>query len=92
MISQFLREKGLINIQRHAYALDFSCGAEMHEAAYQDLMMNYPLLSPFLVKMGITTKEDFDQLCDQISYEMQEPIFRGLWFFLSVWGTKPNLA
>jgi SAM-dependent methyltransferase len=90
MITQFLKEKGLIDLQRHAYALDFSFGAEAHEAAYQDLMMNYPLLSPFLVKKGFTTKEDFDQICDQISYEMQEPTFRGNWFFLSVWGTKPN--
>ena len=90
MISQFLREKGLINIQRHAYALDFSFGAEAYEATYQDLMMNYPLLSTFLVKMGLTAKEEFDQLCDQVSVEMQEPTFRGLWFFLSAWGTKPN--
>ena len=78
MISQFLRESGLINIQRRAYALDFSFGAEAHETMYQNSMMSYPLLSPFLVKMGITTKEAYDKLCDQISYEMQKPIFRGI--------------
>jgi len=50
------------------------------------------LLSPFLVKMGVTAKEEFDQLCDQISYEMQTSAFRGLWFLLSVWGTKLDLV
>jgi SAM-dependent methyltransferase len=90
MISQFLRESGLINIQRRAYALDFSFGAEAHETMYQNSMMSYPLLSPFLVKMGVTTKEEYDQLCDQISYEWQIPTFRGLFFLLSVWGTKPD--
>jgi hypothetical protein len=92
MISQFLRESGLIDIQRHAYTIDYSFGAETYETSYQNLMMTYPRLSPFLVKMGVTTKEEYDQLCDQISYEWQMPTFRGLWFLLSVWGTKSDLA
>jgi hypothetical protein len=33
---------------------------------------------------------EFDRLYQQLSVEMQEPRFRGLWFFLSVWGTKPE--
>ena len=92
MIAQFLKEYGLTNIQRHAYALDFSFGTEAHETTYQNFMMGYPLLSPFLVKMNITTKEEYEQLCDQISIEMQNPAFRGLWFLLSVWGTKPSVV
>jgi ubiquinone/menaquinone biosynthesis C-methylase UbiE len=92
MISQFLRESGLLNLQHQAYGLDFSFGTEAHETTYQNFMMGYPLLSPFLVKKGVTTKEEYAQLCDQISVEMQEPTFRGLWFLLSVWGTKPSVA
>jgi ubiquinone/menaquinone biosynthesis C-methylase UbiE len=92
MISQFLRENGILNLQRHAYGLDFSFGTEAYETEYQNAMMGYPLLSPFLVKMGVTAKEEFDQLCDQISYEMQTSAFRGLWFLLSVWGTKLDLV
>lgn len=88
MIAQFLKEYGLSNIQRHAYTLDFSFGTEAHETTYQNFMMGYPLLAPFLVKMGVVTKEDYDQLCNQLSIEMQMPAFRGLWFLLSVWGNK----
>jgi ubiquinone/menaquinone biosynthesis C-methylase UbiE len=90
MIAQFLRESGLINVQRHAYVLDYSFGTEAYETMYQNFMMGYPLLSPFLVKMGVTTKEEYDHLCDQTSVEMQKSMFRGLWFLLSVWGIKPN--
>ena len=92
MISQFLKGGGLIDHHHRAYAVDFSFGAEAHETMYQDCMMHYPLLSPFLVKKGVTTKEEFDQLLDQISYEFQEPTFRGLWFLHSAWGVKPNTA
>jgi SAM-dependent methyltransferase len=92
MITQFLKESGLINIQRRAYALDYSFGTEAYETSYQNLMMTYSLLSPFLVKMGVTTKEEYDQLCDQASVEMQKSTFRGLWFLLSICGTKPDPA
>ena len=92
MITQFLRDSGLVDIQRHAYALDYSFGTEAYESSYQNFMMTYPRLSPFLVKLGITTKEEYEQLCDQTSVEMQKSTFRGLWFLLSVWGTKPDSA
>jgi SAM-dependent methyltransferase len=92
MISQFLKGGGLINLHHRAYAVDFSFGAEAHETMYQDCMMHYPLLSPFLVKKGVTTKEKFDKLLDQISYEFQESTFRGLWFLHSAWGVKPETA
>jgi len=92
MTTQFLRDSGLINIQRRAYALDYSFGTNAHETSYQNFMMHYPLMSPFLVKLGVTTKEEYDQLCDRSSVEMQMSAFRALWFLLSVWGTKPDLA
>lgn len=92
MISQFLKENGLINLGRHAYTIDYSFGAATYETSYQNVMMTYPRLLPFLVKMGVTTKEEYDRLCDQISYEWQTPTFRGLWFLFSVWGIKPSVA
>src|SRR6266567_1105699 len=89
VLSQFLREAGLGNIQHQAYALDYSYGTEAHETMYQNTMITYPLLLPFLLKMGVTTREEFDRLYEQIAAETQEPEYRGLWFYLSVWGTKP---
>src|SRR5437667_425536 len=90
ILSQFLREAGLGNIQHQAYALDYSYGTEAHETMYQNTMITYPLLLPFLLKMGVTTREEFDRLYEQIAAETQEPEYRGLWFYLSVWGTRPG--
>ena len=90
MLGQFFRDAGLVNIQRQAYALEYSYGTEAHETWYQNIMIAYPLLLPFLLKMGVTTKEEFDRLYEQIGAEMQQPEFRALFFLLSVWGTKPE--
>lgn len=88
VLSQFLRDAGLTNLRHAAHALDYSYGTEAHETLYQDNMIATPLLLPFLLTTGVTTKEEFDRLYQRMSEEMQEPAFRGLWFFLSVWGTK----
>jgi ubiquinone/menaquinone biosynthesis C-methylase UbiE len=89
MLAQFLRDVGLTDIRRHAYALDYSYGAEAHKTYYQNLMMAFPLAAPWIVKMGVTTKEEFERLYNQASVEMQQPDFHGMVFILSVWGTKP---
>ncbi len=89
VLGQLMREAGLVNLRRQAYALDYSYGTEAYETFYQEWVMGTPLLLPFLHGMGVTTKEEFDRLYEQMVEEMQEPAFRGLWFFLSVWGTKP---
>jgi len=90
MLGQFMRDTGLTNLQHRAYALDYSYGTEAYETLYQEFVIGTPLLFPFLSHMGVTTKEEFDRLYEQMTEEMQEPAFRGLWFFLSVWGSKPE--
>jgi ubiquinone/menaquinone biosynthesis C-methylase UbiE len=89
MLGQFLRDAGLSHIHQQAYALDYSSGTELNEAWYQNLMIAYPLMLPFLLKTGVTTKEEFERLYEQMSLEMQAPEFRGTIFMLSVWGTRP---
>ncbi|MBV8822087.1 MAG: methyltransferase domain-containing protein [Chloroflexi bacterium] len=89
LLIQFLRDIGLTNIQRHAYALDYSHGTEAHEPNYQNFMMTFSLMAPWFVKMGVITKEEFERLHNQASVEMQQPDFHGTLFFLSAWGTKP---
>ncbi len=88
VLRQFMREAGLTNLQHQAYALDYSYGTEAYETFYQEFVIGTPLLLPFLQGIGVTTKEEFDRLYEQMVEEMQEPAFRGSWFFLSVCGTK----
>lgn len=90
MLAQFLRNAGLLNVKHQAYALEYSFGTEAYETYYQNLMMALPLVAPWLIKLHMTTQEEFARLSEDISYEMQEASFRGLLFFLSVWGIKPE--
>ncbi len=89
-VVQDMEQKQVTNLQHRAYALDYSYGTEAYETLYQEFVIGTPLLLPFLLHMGVTMKEEFDPLYEQMTEEMQEPEFRGLWFFLSVWGTKPE--
>ena len=89
MLSHFLRQAGLMDIRHHAYALDYSYGTEEHKTWYQNTLMAFPRATGWLTQQGLTTREEFERLCDRVSAEMQEPDFRAMLLFLSVWGTKP---
>ncbi len=86
----FLAAAGLINLKKHAYYIDYSYGTEQHETWYKQTLLMYPRLAPLLIKTGVATRQEIEQICEQISIEMQEPDFRGGLFFLSVWGMKPE--
>ncbi|HZU03076.1 MAG TPA: methyltransferase domain-containing protein [Ktedonobacteraceae bacterium] len=91
MLTHFLREAGLEDIQYKAHAIDYSHGTEAHKKWYQNALYGYPLLLPFMQKAGVITEKEFDHLYQQALDEMQEPGFRGLFSFLSVWGTKSTV-
>jgi ubiquinone/menaquinone biosynthesis C-methylase UbiE len=90
MLGRLLRDAGCINIQKAAYAIDFSFGMEEYTSEYQDLRTFLKLIQPFLVKVGVTTQEEVNALYNRAMAEMQSPDFCGIWPFLSVWGTKPE--
>ena len=89
MLTQFLREAGLADMQYKAHASDYSYGTQAHESWYQNALYGYPLLLPFMQRAGVITQKEFDQLYQQTLDEMREPEFRGLFLFLSAWGRKP---
>jgi SAM-dependent methyltransferase len=90
MLGRLLRDAGCINIQKAAYAIDFSFGMEDYVSEYQDLRTFLKLIQPFLVKVGVTRQQEAEVLYQRAMEEMQSPDFCGIWPFLSVWGTKPE--
>ena len=84
-----LRDVGLQNIHRTPFSLDFSSGSMAHEVWYHNLMIAYPLMLPYLLKMEVVTQNDFHQLYEQLSLDMMEETFRGEFFLLSASGMKP---
>lgn len=88
MLPRFLKEAGYQDIQHMAHAIDFSVGAEAHASTVQDLGVLTELLKPFLIKMGVITREELDALIEEMAVEGYTSDFCGLWYYLSVWGTK----
>ncbi len=89
MLAHFLREAGCSDIRQQAYALDFSAGAPAHFSHYENYKVGFKLAQSFLVQAGVTTQEELDQLYEQMLADMLSEHFRGVLYFLCVWGTKP---
>ena len=89
MLGGFLRKIGCINIQQMAHVIDFSFGTEDYEGFRRDWMVFNKLVQPFLIKMGVTTQEEADQLYAQMEFEMLQDDYRGIMYILTAWGEKP---
>src|SRR2546421_2811274 len=89
MLGRFLRDAGYQHIQQKAHVLDCSMGMEAYGSFYQDFMIGLKLLQPFMIKMGVTSEEEFEDQYQRALAEMMMNDFNGVWFYLSAWGTKP---
>jgi ubiquinone/menaquinone biosynthesis C-methylase UbiE len=89
MLETFLRSEDCQDIQRKAYVIDFSAGAPAHFSHYENYKVAAKLIQPFLIKAGVATQEELDELYEQLLADMLSDSFRGLFYFLSVWGRKP---
>ena len=89
MLSRFLREAGCVDIHHMAHAIDYSTGTEAHGAMYTNSKVVFKLSQPFMRKMDVAKQELLDALYDQALREMASEDFCGIWFYLTVYGTKP---
>ncbi len=90
MLELFLREAGCRDFQRKAHVLDFSAGTKGNRGVFENYKVIMKLIQPFLLKVGISNQNELDRLYEQMLIELQSADFRGLWYFFSVWGRKPN--
>lgn len=90
MLSRLLRDAGYQHMQKTAHVIDYSTGEHAHGDFYQNFMTAFKLMQPFLIKTGVTTQEEVDALYYRALEEMQADDFCGLWYFLTVWGNKPE--
>ena len=88
-LGYFLRGAGYQNIRQTPYIVDYSAGAEAHDATYQDWKIALKLIQPFLITMKVTTQEEADALYKQAMTEMLSNDFTAIVYLLSVWGEKP---
>lgn len=90
LLNHLLQEAGCTNIEQKAHVIDFSSGSEAFESMYENCVVAFNLVQPFLVKMGVTTPEEAEQSYQQMLYEMMQEEFCGLWYYLTTWGQKPH--
>lgn len=89
MLGPLLQEAGYEQIQKMTYGLDFSAGTAGYHTFYHDWEVAFKLAQPFLIKTGVTSQEEIDQLYQQMLLEMYADTFSMIWFLLSACGTKP---
>lgn len=90
MLEKFLREAGCQPFLRKAYALDFSSGTKANEGQFDNYKVVMKTVQPFLTNVGVATQSELDILYDRLLVELLSEDFRGLWYFYSVWGYKPD--
>jgi ubiquinone/menaquinone biosynthesis C-methylase UbiE len=89
-LSSFLRDAGCQDIRIRAHMIDFSSWTPGHESMYQNCLVAFKLLQPFLMKMGVTTLEEADRRYRQMLIEMLSEDFAALWSYITAWGQKPR--
>ncbi|HEY6539516.1 MAG TPA: class I SAM-dependent methyltransferase [Ktedonobacteraceae bacterium] len=88
MLGRFLLDAGCVNVNYRPHVIDYSYGTEAHEGFRHDAAIVFKLFQPFIVKMGVATQEEVNQLYEQMQLEMMKDDFRGLMLPLTAWGEK----
>ncbi len=86
MLGHFLREAGCQDIQQRSYIADYSAGASDHRAMFENMRVAQKLVQPLLIKLGLATQEQLDELYNQSQTEMLSEDFRALIYILRAWG------
>jgi hypothetical protein len=90
MLERFLSDAGCLYICEQAHVVNYSSGKRAAVANYENLKVVYKLGQPFLIAAGVATQDQLDDLYEQMLLEMLSEDFRAMWYFLSVWGHKPE--
>ncbi|GAC1427179.1 MAG: hypothetical protein NVS9B9_24410 [Ktedonobacteraceae bacterium] len=92
MLGRFLLDAGYVSCRKAAVAVDASAHMDAHWQFYQNFKVLHRLLKPFLLHMGVTTSEEFEQLYEQALEDIESSSFCAISYILTVWGEKPKDA
>jgi len=85
----FLSQAGLQQIHEYPHMINYSAGMEGYSQNTKNLQVALKLMEPFFQKTGAATKEELEQLHQQMMVEMFQQDFCGIWYFMSITGQKP---
>jgi hypothetical protein len=89
VLPRLLREAGFQHLKLKAHVCDSSFGTAEHTSVYQDVMVVFQLLQPFLITMGVTTPEEIERLYQFALAEMLQETYAAIGFYLTAWGINP---
>ena len=86
LLARLLRGAGYRRLGQQVYIISFSFGTPLHFGFYQHIRSFLLLLAPFLIRMGVTSEEEFLALHEQMELEVSCEGFCGTLFMRAVWG------
>ncbi|SRR6266567_7352253 len=90
MLTPMLRAAGFQQVQLRANAVDFSVGTEAWVDLFHSAETTTKQIIPLIIKMGLGSEQELQQLGLQQLIDMQESTFCGIWHYTSAWGVKPE--
>jgi SAM-dependent methyltransferase len=97
LMERLFARTGFQDIRSKAHAVNFSASSAAHESMYKNFRSFFKLVQPFVLKArkafpeaSIPGQEELDRLYEQaMGQEMIGDDFVGLFYLLTVWGTRP---
>jgi ubiquinone/menaquinone biosynthesis C-methylase UbiE len=88
-LRNWARDAGFeVHSQSHM-VIDVSYGTEGHQIAYEDYKILLKALQPFLLRFGVGSQEELDEMYEQCVRDMESKDFAAWWHFSSIWAQKP---
>jgi ubiquinone/menaquinone biosynthesis C-methylase UbiE len=92
VLPHLLQQQGYQNIRLLAHVLNYSVGTDAWADQYHNMEIVSLQMKPLLLKLGLTTEEDFDRLYQQALSDMQRETFFGMGYSLTAIGQKPSAS
>ena len=86
VLASWFHEAGYQQVQQVPTAIEVSSGTEAHPCFTRQVEAFTRQITPFLLEQGVITLDAYAQLCLQVEAEVQQDIFCGLCWLLSVLG------
>jgi len=90
LLSPLLRKTGYGNVTCKPHSLDFSAGTDAHHVVFENFTTGTELVQALMLKTGVMTKTQAEDLLQRQTIEMLSDEFCALWYYLSAWGIKPE--